>query len=184
MFAPSEDPDRPDPGPTASRSRGPIDSDRQCPWCGSAGIRLHKQMPSWRGPGILAYVFFPIALMLWLSRTTYNVCLECGGRWQRGVRIEPARPASAEPAPPPPDLRAGMYAQQVPTAAVVRRRARLGMEARPTVSGDVVLTVAPGSCRPCRDAGGRYDARDAPSVPIVGCVCPNGCTCTVSPAED
>src|SRR5262245_9456894 len=131
MFAPNEDPDRPGPGPRAARSRGPIDSDRACPWCGSAAIRLHKQMPSWRGAGILAYIIFPVALMLWLSRTTYNVCLECGGRWQRGVRIEPQRPAAPEE-PPPPELRAGMYAQQVPAAAVVRRRARLGMETRTT----------------------------------------------------
>ncbi|HEY3107995.1 MAG TPA: hypothetical protein VGL23_04540 [Chloroflexota bacterium] len=183
MFAPNEDPDRPGPGPRAARSRGPIDSDRACPWCGSAAIRLHKQMPSWRGPGILVYVIFPIALMLWLSRTTYNVCAECGGRWQRGVRIEPQRPVEPE-APPPPELRAGMYAQQVPSAAVVRRRARLGMEVRTTLSGDVVLTVPPGSCRTCRQAGGRYDARDAPSLPIVGCTCADGCTCTVSPATD
>jgi hypothetical protein len=145
---------------------------------------MHKQMPSWRGPGVLAYVFFPVALMLWLSRTTYNVCLECGGRWQRGVRIERQRRASEESEPPPPELRAGMYAQQVPSAAIVRRRARLGMEARTTLTGDVVLTVGPGSCRACREAGGRYDARDAPSLPIVGCTCAGGCTCTVAPAGD
>src|SRR5690348_3717169 len=164
MFAPNEDPDRPGPGTGATRTRGGLDSDRACPWCGSPAIKLHKQMPSWRGPGILAYVIFPIGLTLWLSRTTYNVCLECGGRWQRGVRIEPQR--RAEETPPPPELRAGMYAEQVPSAAVVRRRARLGMETRTTLSGDVVLSASPGACRACREAGGRYDARDAPSVPV------------------
>ena len=45
-----------------------MDSDRVCPWCGSSRLKLHKQMPSWRGPGILAYVFFPVAAMLWLWR--------------------------------------------------------------------------------------------------------------------
>jgi hypothetical protein len=182
VFSPTEDPDRPTPGPGGTRARG-VDSDRVCPWCGSSRLRIHKQMPSWRGPGILAYVIFPIAMMLWLSRTTFNLCLDCGGRWQRGVRIEPQRKPEPE-TPPPDDLRAGMYAEQVPAAALVRRRARLGMETKVTQAGEVVLKVPVGSCRVCRQAGGRYDARDAPPLPIVDCVCDGGCTCTLEPVSD
>jgi len=180
VFAPSEDPDNPQPGKKASRDKGPIESDRRCPWCGSDQLAYHKQMPDPYGPGILAYVFFPIALMMWLTRTGYNICGGCGQRWQRGVRIE--REVSSSMAPPP-EQRAGMYAEQVPAAALVRRRARLGQDSQVTQEGEVELRVAAGSCRICRQAGGRYDARDAPSVPVVGCVCEGGCRCEIVRAD-
>jgi hypothetical protein len=77
-----------------------------------------------------------------------------------------------------------MYAEQVPTAAVVRRRPRLGQEpVRAPATGDVVLQVPPGSCRTCRQAGGRYDAKDVPAIPIAGCTCDGGCTCTIVPGD-
>lgn len=136
-------------------------------------------MPNPIGPGVLAYVFFPIALALWFGTPTYNVCPQCGGRWQRGVRIEPA---SATPTAQP---RAGMYAEQVPAAAVVRRRQRIEPSVAATAgdSAEVELRAPPGSCRTCRQAAGRYDARDAPGIPIVGCTCEGGCRCVVVPAD-
>jgi hypothetical protein len=148
-------------------------------------------MPSPRGLGIVAYLLFPVALGYWLSGTTFNECLDCGGRWQRGVHIVPRRsnaPAKApepEIAPPPPEDRAGMYAEQVPAAAVVRRRARLGAPVPvAAASQDIEIKAAPSACRVCRQVAGRYAAQNAPALPIVGCRCEGGCTCTVAPAED
>jgi hypothetical protein len=185
MFRPVDDPDNPEKGAGPSRRRG-VQSDRECPWCGSTELTVTKHFPSWRGPGILLYVFFPIGLLVWLSRTTYNECRSCGGRWQRGVAIEP-RPRNTPEVPqtaPPPEERAGMYAEQVQAAAVVRRRARIGQDTRSTVaSGDVILEPSQGACRACRQAGGRYDARDAPPIPVPGCTCELGCQCTIVPAD-
>jgi hypothetical protein len=178
VFDPNADPEgggRSD----AKRERG-ADSDRQCPWCGETNLGKHKKMPSPLGPGILVYVIFPLAVMLWFGTPTYNVCPKCGGRWQRGVRIEPAAEKPAE------QPRAGMYAKQVPAAAVVRRKARLGPE-QPNLEAqgvnEVELKVALGSCRTCRQAGGRYDVRDVPPIPVPGCTCEAGCKCEVVPAD-
>ncbi len=185
MLAPGDDPEAAEGRTRAARRGTRVESDVRCPWCGRERIRVHKKMPNPRGAGILAYVFFPIALGYWLSSTTYNECLDCGGRWQRGVPIPPkwqkAQTEEAEPA-----VRAGMYAQQVPAAAVVRRRPRLGAERGAVVpaSGDVEVKASPGACRRCREAAGRYDVRDAPALPIAGCTCVGGCTCQIVPAED
>lgn len=178
MFNPNADPDGQSDTP-ASRERD-LDSDRECPWCGETNLGRHKKMPSPFGPGILVYVLFPLAAMLWLGTPTYNVCPKCGGRWQRGVRIEPAeKTPEAQP-------RAGMYAEQVPTAAVVRRKTRLGPD-QPDLGADgvaeVELRVAAGSCRTCRQAGGRYDVRNAPPIPVSGCTCEAGCACEIVPAD-
>src|SRR5207237_6694269 len=130
MLAPGDDPESAEARRSAAtRAKARVESDLRCPWCGKERISVHKKMPDPRGAGILAYVFFPIALGYWLSSTTFNECLDCGGRWQRGVMIpakwgKPEQPeAQAEP-----EVRAGMYAHQVPSAAVVRRRPRLGAE--------------------------------------------------------
>ena len=178
MFNPDADPE----GGSSGRARaiGKADSDRVCPWCGEQRLRTHKKMPDPRGPGILAYVFFPIAALQWLTTPTYNVCPSCGGRWQRGVKIEPVRRAAESSEP---TARAGMYAEQVPTAAVVRRRTRLRPDHAADGVTDVELRVPSGSCRVCRQAAGRYDVRDAPSIPVPGCVCEEGCRCQVVPVE-
>ena len=174
--------------PTRRGRRGTVESDRVCPWCGSTDLRTHKKIISPKGFGIIAYVLFPFALLYWLTSTTYNVCRSCDARWQRGVPMSARRLAADDPAaptPPEPEVRAGMYAQQVPAAAVVRRRPRIGESSKPTApTGDVVLQASPGACRRCRAAAGRYDARDVPAVPIVGCTCEGGCTCTIAPADD
>src|SRR5262249_24267135 len=124
MLAPGDAPEAAE-GPSRSRGHGRVPSDVTCPWCGGTRLRVHKKMPNPRGPGILAYVFFPIALMYWLSSTTYNECLDCGGRWQRGVPMAPRRVEESGDAAAEPQVRAGMYAEQVPAAAVVRRRPRI-----------------------------------------------------------
>lgn len=181
MLAPGDDPERSETSRPTGRSPVPVDSDRACPWCGSEDVHQFKKMPSTRGIGLLAYIIFPIALTQWLTATTYNLCRACGGRWQRGVAIEPRiRNAAPEDAP---TVRAGMYAHQVPAAAVVRRRPRLGTTAAAIATGDVVVIVPAGSCRTCRQAAGRYDARDAPPIPIPSCTCVNGCRCSVEPAD-
>jgi hypothetical protein len=178
VFNPEVDPE----GGGAGRPRtsGLVDSDRVCPWCGEKQLKTHKKMPDPRGPGILAYLFFPVAALLWLTTPTYNVCPTCGFRWQRGVRIEPARRAGESQAPAP---RAGMYAEQVPAAAVVRRRPRLQPDLAADGVAEVELRAPPGSCRICRQAAGRYDVRDVPPIPVPGCVCEGGCKCRVVPAE-
>ena len=175
MFNPEADPEGSG-GAGATRPGGLVDSDRVCPWCGEQRLRTHKRMPDPRGPGILAYVIFPIAALQWLTTPTYNVCPTCGFRWQRGVRIEPARRGEK-----PSVSRAGMYAEQVPTAAVVRRRPRLQPEAVAPGVSEVELRAPSGSCRACRQAAGRYDVRDAPPIPVPGCVCEGGCRCQVVP---
>jgi hypothetical protein len=187
MRAPGEDPEAVESRSTAARRRGRVESDSVCPWCGSTELRTHKKIISPKGFGIIAYIFFPFALLYWLSSTTYNVCQKCEARWQRGVPMTRRTTDERDGAAPPsePEVRAGMYAEQVPAAALVRRRPRLGAAAPVAPpSGDVELRAAPGACRLCRQAAGRYDARDAPAVPIVGCTCEGGCTCEVVPAED
>ncbi len=173
------------PGPGGQRSRGVLPSDERCPWCHGDTIAITKNMPNPNGVGILAYIVFPVALYLWLSTTTFNVCKECGGRWQRGVAFEP-RPlknASASEAVPFAETKAGMYAEQVAPAAVVRKRARIGETPTLRSANDVELQAQPGACRMCRQASGRYDARDAPALPIADCRCEGGCHCTIVPAE-
>jgi hypothetical protein len=185
MLAPGEDPESVEHPTRPGRRRGKVESDSVCPWCGSTDLTTHRKILSPKGFGIIAYVFFPFALLYWLTSTNYNVCRSCEARWQRGVFMAPRRPAPPDAPPAEPDVRAGMYAERVPTAAIVRRRTRLGTPERPTVpSGDVELKASSGACRTCRQAAGRYDARDAPALPIAGCTCEGGCTCTVAPAED
>jgi hypothetical protein len=186
MLAPGDDPEAAESGSRAKRRRGRVESDSVCPWCGSTNLTTHRKMISPKGFGVIAYILFPFALLYWLSSTNFNVCQACQARWQRGVPMTRRADGPAPDAPPPePEVRAGMYAEQVPAAAIVRRRARLGGTDRPTVpTGDVDLKASPGACRTCRQAAGRYDARDAPQLPIAGCTCDGGCTCTVVPAED
>lgn len=187
MLPPGDDPDAVE-SPTRNRRRRAVESDRVCPWCGSTDLHTHKKIISPKGFGVIAYVLFPFALLYWLTSTTYNVCRSCDARWQRGVLMAARRPAAEDAAaatPAEPEVRAGMYAQQVPSAAIVRRRPRIGESTRAsTPSGDVVVTASPGACRRCREAAGRYDARDAPALPIIGCTCQNGCTCTTAPTGD
>lgn len=133
-------------------------------------------MPSPSGFGLLAYIIFPVALAHWLTTPTYNVCESCAGRWQRGVHVTPTRVAA--------DDRAGMYREQIPTAAVVRRRPRLGAPGPARDQRDVRVVASRGDCRTCRSADGQYTAANAPSLPIIGCTCPNGCTCVIEPIDD
>src|SRR6476646_6158579 len=132
MMASGEDPEAVEP-PGSRGRRGTVESDRVCPWCGSTDLRTHKKTISPKGFGIIAYILFPFALLYWLTSTNFNVCAKCDARWQRGVPMA-ARRAVVEdaPAPPEPEVRAGMYAEQVPAAAIVRRRPRIGAPTRPS----------------------------------------------------
>lgn len=184
MLAPGDDPE-PVEGPTGQGRRRTVGSDRVCPWCGSTEVRTHKKTISPKGFGIVAYILFPFALLYWLTSTTYNVCRRCEARWQRGVFMAARRPGGGDSAASEPEVRAGMYAEQVPAAALVRRRPRLGPPVPQSApSGDVELRASPAACRRCREAAGRYDPRDAPALPVVGCTCEGGCTCHVVAAED
>ena len=173
------------PGPGGQRARGVLPSDVCCPWCQSDKISTTKKMPNPNGIGILGYLIFPIALYLWLTTTTFNVCQACGGRWQRGVSFDPrpVQDAHSTERVPVVETKAGMYAEQVAPAAVVRKRARIGEIPTLRSANDVELQTHPGACRLCRQASGRYDARDVPALPIVDCRCEGGCRCTIVPVE-